>query len=133
MKASVYHVQLNVTNATVSMPFYRALLGYFEYRVMVGAPDVLGMSNGTTDFWIVQAAADRVDAPFHRKHVGLNHVAFRVTSRADVGRFHDEFLAPRRIAPLYGGPRDYPEYRPGYHAVFFEDPDRLKLEVAHIP
>ena len=52
---------------------------------------------------------------------------------ADVGRFHDEFLAPRRIAPLYGGPRDYPEYRAGYHAVFFEDPDRLKLEVAHIP
>jgi catechol 2,3-dioxygenase-like lactoylglutathione lyase family enzyme len=133
MKASVYHLQLNVADAAVSLPFYRALLGYLEYRVLMAADDLLGMSNGTTDFWIVQAPASRADTGFHRKNPGLNHVAFRVASRADVGRFHDEFLAPRRIQPLYGGPRDYPEYRPGYHAVFFEDPDRLKLEVAHIP
>ena len=58
MKASVYHVQLNVTDATVSLPFYRDLLGYFEYRVVMGAPDLLGMSNGTTDFWILPAAPE---------------------------------------------------------------------------
>ena len=28
---------------------------------------------------------------------------------------------------------EFPEYRPGYYAVFFEDPDRLKLEIVHIP
>jgi hypothetical protein len=38
----------------MSGPFYRELLGYFEYRVMMGTADMLGMSNGTTDFWIVQ-------------------------------------------------------------------------------
>ncbi|HEU4366642.1 MAG TPA: VOC family protein [Methylomirabilota bacterium] len=127
------HLQLNVGDAGVSVPFYRELLGYFEYRVVLGERDILGMSNGTTDFWIVQAPGERAGARFHRKNPGLNHVAFRVGSRDDVGRFHDEFLKPRGIPALYGGPRDYPEYRPGYHAVFFEDPDRLKLEVAHIP
>ena len=133
MKASVYHLQLNVTAAAVSLPFYRSLLAYLEYRVLVDQPDLLGMSNGTTDFWLVQTGADRADTALHRKNPGLNHVAFRVTSRADVDRFHDELLRPAGIPVLYGGPQDYPEYRPGYYAVFFEDPDRLKLEVAHIP
>ena len=36
-------------------------------------------------------------------------------------------------ASLYRTPREFPEYRPGYYAVFFEDPDRLKLEVVHLP
>jgi len=133
MKATVYHVQLNVADAKVSVPFYRELLGYFEYRVTLGADDILGMSNGTTDFWIVQTAAERVVEGFHRKDPGLNHVAFRVGRREDVDRFRDEFLKARGIAVLYGGPREYPEYRPGYYAVFFEDPDRLKLEVAYVP
>ena len=30
-------------------------------------------------------------------------------------------------------PREYPEYVPGYYAVFFTDPDGLKLELVHIP
>jgi len=133
MKASVYHVQLNVADAKMSGPFYRELLGYFEYRVMMGTADMLGMSNGTTDFWIVQTPGERVGAGFHRKDPGLNHVAFRVGKREDVDRFHDEFLKARGIVALYGGPREYPAYRPGYYSVFFEDPDRLKLEVVHVP
>jgi catechol 2,3-dioxygenase-like lactoylglutathione lyase family enzyme len=133
MKASVYHLQLNVVDAGRSVPFYRGLLEYLEYRVVMDADDLLGMSNGTTDFWIVQTAAERVGVGFHRKDPGLNHVAFRVGRREDVDRFHLEFLMTRGIAALYGGPREYPEYRPGYYAVFFEDPDQLKLEVAYVP
>jgi catechol 2,3-dioxygenase-like lactoylglutathione lyase family enzyme len=133
MQASVYHVQLNVADAAVSLPFYRALLGYFDYRVMIDGASLLGMSNGTTDFWIVQTEGRHAGRRFHRKAAGLNHVAFRVTRHDDVDRFVKEFLVTRGIAALYGGPREYPEYRPGYYAVFFEDPDRLKLEVLHFP
>jgi catechol 2,3-dioxygenase-like lactoylglutathione lyase family enzyme len=133
MKASVYHLQINVCDGAVSLPFYRDLLSYFEYRVVMGAPDILGMSNGTTDFWIIQTASERAATGVHRKNPGLNHVALRVGARTDVDRFHDEFLKPRAVPVLYGGPRDYPEYQPGYYATFFEDPDRLKLEVAYIP
>ena len=123
MKASVYHLQINVRDAAASLPFYRDLLTYFEYRVVMGGADLLGMSNGTTDFWIMATPAERAAASAHRKNPGLNHVALRVGARADVDRFHDEFLRPR----------DYPQYRPGYYATFFEDPDRLKLEVAYVP
>ena len=65
--------------------------------------------------------------------MGLNHLAFRVDRREEVDRFRNEFMASRSIAPLYGTPRAFPEYAPGYYAVFFEDADRIKLEVAHVP
>lgn len=133
MKASVYHLQLNVRDGAVSIPFYRALLAYLEYRVTYEAADGLGATDGSTDLWIMAVARDRRPHAPHRKNPGLNHLAFRVPARADVDRFHDEFLKPRAIPVLYGGPREYPEYRPGYYAAFFEDPDRLKLEVVHIP
>jgi catechol 2,3-dioxygenase-like lactoylglutathione lyase family enzyme len=79
------------------------------------------------------ADAPHRGAGFHRKRAGLNHVAFRVDQRGDVDRFRREFLEPRGLATLYGTPREFPEYAPGYYAVFFEDPDRIKLEVVHLP
>jgi hypothetical protein len=30
-------------------------------------------------------------------------------------------------------PAEYPRYNPGYYAVFFIDPDGLKLEYVHAP
>ena len=133
MKASVYHLQINVRDARVCLPFYRALLGYLEYEVTYDKPDVLGMSNGTSDFWLIATPPERRRHAPHRKNPGLNHVAFRVPTRAEVDTFHAEFLKPRDIPTLYSSPRAYPEYGPGYYAVFFEDPDRLKLEVVHLP
>jgi len=58
---------------------------------------------------------------FHRRRVGLNHIAFQAKSKADVDRLHSEFLVPRSIKVLYGGPKEYPEYRKGYYAVYFEN------------
>jgi catechol 2,3-dioxygenase-like lactoylglutathione lyase family enzyme len=133
LQASLYHVQLNVGDAARSLPFYRALFDHFEYRVLCETRELLGVTNGTTDIWLVETPSERRHTRFHRKNVGVNHLAFGVRRREDVDAFVGEFLQPRGLAPLYGSPREYPEYRAGYYAVFFEDPDRLKLEVAHVP
>jgi catechol 2,3-dioxygenase-like lactoylglutathione lyase family enzyme len=133
VRAHVYHVQINVLDPSVSFPFYKDLLGYLGYRVVHDGSDVAGFSNGSTDLWLVATEARHARRGFHRKRAGINHVAFRVQEREDVDRFRDEFLVPRRLASLYGTPREFPEYRPGYYAVFLEDPDRLKLEVVHVP
>ena len=131
MTTSIYHVQLNVSPA--SMPFYKALLRYLGYTMMREDPEMFGATNGTADLWIMQTDARYARRGFHRKATGLNHLAFRVPSPADVDRFARDFLAVHAIPTLYGGPREYPEYRRGYYAVFFESPDRLKLEIAHVP
>lgn len=133
MKAPLYHLQVNVRDPARSLPFYKALLGYLEYRTIYDSDAMVGFSGHGTDLWIGAAAPTQAAAGFHRKRAGLNHLAFRVDRREDVDRFHADFLAGRGLAALYGTPREFPEYRPGYYAVFFEDPDRLKLEVVHIP
>lgn len=133
MKATLCHVQLNVADGERSMPFYRDLFDVLEYRVIMAERDVLGVSDGASAIWIIATPSEHRAPPFHRKRTGLNHLAFRVGARGDVDRFLAEFLQPRAISVLYGGPREYPEYAPGYYAVFFEDPDRIKLEVAHVP
>ena len=133
MRASLYHVQLNVADAVVSIPFYRALFGYFEYTTIMETTDLLGVSNGGTDFWVIAVPSDRRGIRFHRKNVGVNHLCFGVKERADVDRFVTEFMTPHELRPLYDSPREYPEYHAGYYAVFLEDPDRLKIEVAHVP
>lgn len=67
-------------------------------------------------------------AGYHRRHTGLSHLALRLPTREMVAAVVLEFLEPRGIEPLYGGPRDY-DYAPGYFALYFEDPSRLKIEV----
>jgi catechol 2,3-dioxygenase-like lactoylglutathione lyase family enzyme len=133
VRTSLYHVQLNVGQDARSLAFYRELFAYFDYRTLQIAPDALGFSNGTTDFWILRTSEARRARRFHRKDTGLNHLAFGVRRQIDVDTFAHEFLAAHGIAVLYGTPREFPEYRPGYYAVFFEDPDRLKLEVRYVP
>jgi catechol 2,3-dioxygenase-like lactoylglutathione lyase family enzyme len=36
-------------------------------------------------------------------------------------------------ARILDAPADYPQYGAGYYAVFFADPDGLKLEFVHWP
>jgi predicted enzyme related to lactoylglutathione lyase len=44
---------------------------------------------------------------------------------------HDAITAG--IGQVVHAPREYPEYSEGYFAVFVEDPDGLRFEVAYIP
>jgi catechol-2,3-dioxygenase len=133
MKASIQHIHLNVSDAGRSIPFYEAFTKFLGYRMIDKGSDHIGFSNGTTDLWIVQAEEKDTDNSFHRKGAGLNHIAFRVSLRKDVVDFNRDFLRKRDIPTLYDSPKIFTEYHKGYFAVYFEDPDRVKLEVVYIP
>ena len=85
------------------------------------------------NIWLSQCEDRFARHRYHRKHAGVNHVAFHADSRDLVDQFYREYLKPNRIPVLYGGPKAYPEYSKGYYAVYFEDPDRIKLELAYVP
>jgi len=70
---------------------------------------------------------------YHRKRIGLNHIAFRASSRGAVDELYRNYLLPNKIPTLYGGPKEWKDYDPGYYAVYFEDPDRIKLELVYVP
>jgi hypothetical protein len=51
----------------------------------------------------------------------------------EVDRFHRDFLISRDV-PVTDAPKDYPQYWPGYYAVFFDDPiNGIHWELAWVP
>lgn len=91
------------------------------------------MTDGTVSVWVFTADSKYQKSPFHRKAIGVNHIAFRAKSRGDIDVLYRDYLLPRNVTVLYGGPAEHPEYEPGYYAVYFEDPDRIKVEVMYLP
>ena len=112
MKAFVYHIQVNVRDAAVSLPFYRDLLHYLEFQCVHDDARVAGYSDGRTSIWLIETAGGHTAPGFHRKRTGLNHIAFRVPHRTDVDRFTEEFLAPRGLVPSTTTPREFPSTAP---------------------
>jgi catechol 2,3-dioxygenase-like lactoylglutathione lyase family enzyme len=62
--------------------------------------------------------------------VGVHHVAFAASSRAAVDECAG-WVADQGMT-IESGPEEY-GYAPGYYAVFFYDPDGIKLELVHLP
>ena len=61
---------------------------------------------------------------------GVHHVAFEAPSRFAVDDRAD-WLSSQGVE-IESGPEEY-SYMPGYYAVFFYDPDGIKLEIVHVP
>ena len=74
-----------------------------------------------------QARSDRVH---DRYSTGLHHLALHADSRAAIDAFH-ALLVSEGITVL-DAPAEY-DYTSGYYAVFFADPDGMKLELVHEP
>ena len=128
----VHHVDLVVSSIERSLPFYRDLLAPLGWH-RVG--EVEGERGET--IWYLSGPGTSVglrDAQtpgeHHRYRVGLHHLAFEASSRAVVDERADWLR--ERGAEIESGPEEY-GYLPGYYAVFFYDPDGLKLEIVHIP
>jgi Glyoxalase/Bleomycin resistance protein/Dioxygenase superfamily len=65
--------------------------------------------------------------------VGVNHIALWARSRKEVDRFHRNVLIKRGF-PVTDEPKEYPQYWPGYYAVFFDDPiNGIHWELAWVP
>lgn len=137
MKSFLYHIQINVSDKKKSFPFYKDLLNYLEYEITLDKSWGFGASNKNqkylADIWVIATGAKYRKTKFNRKNTGLNHIAFGVNRKGDVDKFIEEFLKPREIKYLYDSPREYPEYEKGYYAVYFEDPDRVKIEITYKP
>jgi glyoxylase I family protein len=130
----IHHVDLVVSSIERSLPFYRDLLGPLGWH---GVSEVEG-ERGETIWYLsgpgssvgVREAQSERDRPTDRYEVGLHHVAFEAVSRGAVNE-RAEWLRAQG-AEIESGPEEY-WYLPGYYAVFFYDPDGLKLEIVHVP
>jgi len=131
---SMQHVDLVVSSIERSLPFYRDLLAPLGFH-RIG--EVEGERGET--IWYLSGAASALglreaqtpsQGPYDRYRVGLHHLAFEARSRGAVNERADWLRA--QDAEIESGPEEF-AYLPGYYAVFFYDPDGMKLEIVHIP
>jgi glyoxylase I family protein len=126
----VEHIDLTVNNVARSRAFYDKVLGELGFRKF-DDENYLHWSNALMTIAIRAASDAHRGAEFDRYRVGFHHLALRARSRADVDQFH-HFLAREKITIL-DTPAEYPQYGREYYAVFFADPDGMKLELVHYP
>ncbi len=140
------HLDMSVGFPARSIPFYEALLttlGYLRWRE---PDDAWQEPNPTRAAWGVAypdgttfgidlrpARADSRDRKYDRFEPGPHHVAFQAADRATVDRVHRAMGALG--AEVLDAPMDYGGqvgYGDSYYAVFFADPDNVKLEVVSV-
>ena len=119
----LYHIGVQVADVEASVAYYLRVLAPIGLREQMRFPVdggfVVGMSgaDGIPDLWLSPAAG-----PEAREL----HVALAAPDRASVDAVHDAAVAAG--AEVLHPPREWPEYHPGYYAVFLRDPDGHNLE-----
>lgn len=128
----VHHIDLTVTSLARSRPFYETVLGFLGYRRSAdhdNGSDWDRVGEPFHSIGILKARGEGAARPHDRTSPGLHHLAWASDSREDVDRLHA--LLTSIDALILDPPADYPQYGPDYYAVFFADPDGLKLEYVH--
>jgi catechol 2,3-dioxygenase-like lactoylglutathione lyase family enzyme len=131
------HIDIVVTSLERSLEFYRGLLeplgwtdvseitGERGERVVYLSPSHRGASAlGLRE----RQSADQTS--YDRYAVGLHHVCFTAPSREAVDE-RGRWLAATETE-IESAPQEY-DYALGYYAVFFYDPDGIKLELRADP
>jgi glyoxylase I family protein len=133
----VDHIDLVVSSMERSLSFYRAFLGQLGYvrespiRGERGEVVVyLNPVGGGGSIGLREAQSGGHAVPYDRYAVGVHPIAFRAPSRKAVDMCAEWLRA--QGAEIESEPREY-DYSPGYYALFFHDPDGIKLEFVHTP
>ncbi len=120
---SLHHVEINVSNISKSSDFWDWFLTRMGYSLYQIWDEGRSWKKADTYIVLVQTAEKYLNIPYHRSGTGLNHLAFHAKDNDEVDGLIEE-LKLRGIKRLYAD--KYPQ--PDYYAVYFEDPDRIKIE-----
>jgi catechol 2,3-dioxygenase-like lactoylglutathione lyase family enzyme len=118
------HLVLSVGDFARSKDYYNKLLKFLGFAFKYDYDDMAGWSNGKTLFWIAAADTQGKKHKYRKGDIGFHHYAFELSSRKDVDAL-GAFLEKNDM-PVGDPPGEY--YGHDYYAVYFTDPDGMKLE-----
>lgn len=135
----VSHVEFAVQDYDESIAFYDAMFGWLGYSSFSS----MNMEYQSVYYFTrylnphsyvgIQPARTGTKLTHGDQAVGINHVALWARSRREVDEFHRAFLGGRDVV-VTDAPAGYPQYWPGYYAVFFDDPiNGIHWELAWVP
>ena len=122
------HIYLAVRDLAASRRFYdvvMSILGFRSGSFQIDGDPHASYYNRHFGFVLRPARGDASHDPYA---AGLHHFCLRVDSAGDVTAVAD---ALRSAGIEVTEPRLYPQYAPDYFAVFFEDPDGIRLEITN--
>jgi catechol 2,3-dioxygenase-like lactoylglutathione lyase family enzyme len=125
----IEHIVLHVSDLGRSAAFYETVLGFLGFHREWEFGRVVGWDNGETMVWIREADARGRKRKFRLGDIGLHHYAFELARREHVDDLHA--LLKKHKVTVVDVPAEYPSYGEGYYAVYFLDPDGIKLEAVH--
>jgi catechol 2,3-dioxygenase-like lactoylglutathione lyase family enzyme len=114
------HISIRVSDYGKSKAFYGKLFDFLGFELSDEYPDTIGWTNGHTRYWIAAAEGRKT---YRIGDVGLHHYAFQLRDRADVDALQ-AWLETEGVTIVDRAA----EYYEDYYAVFFLDPDGIKLE-----
>ncbi|KMK75849.1 VOC family protein [Alkalihalobacillus pseudalcaliphilus] len=126
-KGMIHHIELYVSDLTKSKQFWGWLLEELGYEPFQEWEEGQSWKLGSTYLVFVQVQEKYSKISYHRCRVGLNHLAFSAESKQQVDQFTEE-LIKRGFPILYENKHPYAG-GPEHYAVYFEDPDRMKVEI----
>ncbi|MFP5112431.1 VOC family protein [Bacillaceae bacterium C204] len=123
----LHHLEIYVSNLSKSIKLWDWFLTELGYNPYQKWDSGISWKHGETYLVFVQAEERFMDVSYHRSRVGLNHLAFHAASREQVDQITRK-LKEKGISILY---KDKHPFAGGdsHYAVFFEDPDRIKVEL----
>ena len=127
------HLGLNVADLAAAKRYYDAVMPACGYEPFFATPEQFsyqpaGGKPGTRVFFYKAPLANA----YERKHVGLEHIAFRARTNKQVDEAHD--VAVELGSRILYAPRLFPQYHASYYASFWFDPHGFLLEiVCHKP
>ncbi|MBE4908945.1 VOC family protein [Bacillus luteolus] len=126
-KGIIHHIELYVSNLENSKRFWTWLLSELGYEPFQKWDKGFSWKLGDTYLVFVQVEERYNDVTYHRCRVGLNHLAFHLDSKEEVNEITEKLMS-KNIPLLYKDRHPFAG-GPDYYAVFFEDPDRIKVEL----
>jgi catechol 2,3-dioxygenase-like lactoylglutathione lyase family enzyme len=132
-RGAMHHIDLSVSDVAAAKRVYGPVLEFLGYTQVKDRADGCEWDlKGREPFGASIGIRVATSGGGHDRYApGLHHLAWRVESREAVDAAH-ALLVEHRI-PVLDPPAHYPEYSGDYYAVFFADPDGIKLEIVHAP
>ena len=122
----LHHVEIYVSDLERSTSFWNWFLKELGYEPFQKWDKGQSWKLGETYLVFVQTEERFLDIPYRRCRAGLNHLAFHASSCKRVDEMANN-LKERGISILYEN--QHPLAGGNHHyAVYFEDPDRIKVE-----
>lgn len=128
MTRGLHHVEVNVADLDASIALWGWLLPELGFEPCQSWEEGRSWRCEDTYVVFVQAEPEFREQAVHRKRPGLNHLAFWARSTEHVRELTDALRA-RGVHLLYEDRGPDQIGAPSECAVFFEDPDRIKVEI----